>query len=275
MPWASVFDNVWLPLRLAGVSRMIAEDRVRTMLRNVGLSEFADAYPAELSGGMKMRTSIARALVTQPSVLLMDEPFAALDEITRGRLNADLLAWWAARQLSVLFVTHSVYEAVFLSQRVLVMSPRPGRIVAEVASSSRIRATRRFERRRPISPRAARCRMRSRRRRRRPPRELAVVAGVEHRRACCSAGKRSCGSRRSRRTRCRRRRWWRRRCGRTFRRSRRAGGSRSRSRSVRWRSRARAASSSRRCSRCRGAWRRRSFRWRCCCRSRRSSRSHR
>ena len=132
MPWASVFDNVWLPLRLGGVSRLLAADRVRTLLGSVGLGEFAEAYPAELSGGMKMRTSIARALVTQPSVLLMDEPFAALDEITRGRLNADLLAWWAARRLSVLFVTHSVYEAVFLSQRVLVMSPRPGRIVAQV-----------------------------------------------------------------------------------------------------------------------------------------------
>jgi len=132
MPWASVFDNVWLPLRLAGVSRKAAQAQVSTMLRNVGLADFAQAYPAELSGGMKMRTSIARSLVTQPRVLLMDEPFAALDEITRSRLNADLLAWCATRRLSVLFVTHSVYEAVFLSQRVLVMSPRPGRIVAEV-----------------------------------------------------------------------------------------------------------------------------------------------
>jgi NitT/TauT family transport system ATP-binding protein len=132
MPWASVFDNVWLPLRLAGVSRAQADEPVRTMLRNVGLGEFAHAYPAELSGGMKMRTSIARALVTEPSALLMDEPFAALDEITRSRLNADLLAWCALRRLSVLFVTHSVFEAVFLSHRVLVMSPRPGRIVAEV-----------------------------------------------------------------------------------------------------------------------------------------------
>ena len=132
MPWASVFDNVWLPLRLMGVSRMIAEDRVRTMLGNVGLSEFANACPAELSGGMKMRTSIARALVTQPSALLMDEPFAALDEITRSRLNADLLAWWAARQLSVLFVTHSVYESVYLSSRVVVMSARPGRLHADI-----------------------------------------------------------------------------------------------------------------------------------------------
>jgi len=132
MPWARVFDNVWLPLRLAGVSRASARDPVMTMLGSVGLSEFAEAYPAELSGGMKMRTSIARALVTEPSVLLMDEPFAALDEITRGRLNTDLLTWCAARRLTVLFVTHSVYEAVFLSQRVLVMSARPGRIVAEV-----------------------------------------------------------------------------------------------------------------------------------------------
>jgi NitT/TauT family transport system ATP-binding protein len=132
MPWASVFDNVWLPLRLAGVSRAAARDRVMTMLRSVGLGEFAQAYPAELSGGMKMRTSIARSLVTEPSVLLMDEPFAALDEITRSRLNDDLLTWCNARRLTVLFVTHSVYESVFLSQRVLVMSARPGRIVAEV-----------------------------------------------------------------------------------------------------------------------------------------------
>jgi NitT/TauT family transport system ATP-binding protein len=132
MPWASVFDNVWLPLRLAGVSRAEADDRVMTMLLSVGLGDFAQAYPAELSGGMKMRTSIARSLVTEPSVLLLDEPFAALDEITRCRLNEDLLTWCAARRLTVLFVTHSIYEAVSLSRRVLVMSARPGRIVAEV-----------------------------------------------------------------------------------------------------------------------------------------------
>jgi len=132
MPWASVFDNVWLPLRLAGASRDAAAAPVQAMLDRVGLGEFAQSFPAELSGGMKMRASIARSLVTQPDVLLMDEPFAALDAITRGRLNADLLAWYAARPLSVLFVTHSVDEAVFLSQRVLVMSPRPGRVVAEV-----------------------------------------------------------------------------------------------------------------------------------------------
>jgi len=132
MPWASVFDNVWLPLRLAGHSRAASRDRVEAALRGVGLQDFGAAFPAELSGGMKMRTSIARALITQPRVLLMDEPFAALDEITRSRLNSDLLALWAAQGLSVLFVTHSVYESVFLSQRVLVLGQRPGRVVAEV-----------------------------------------------------------------------------------------------------------------------------------------------
>ena len=130
MPWASVFDNVWLPLRLAGVSRTAARERIDAALRSVGLQDFAGAYPAELSGGMKMRASIARALVTQPRVLLMDEPFAALDEFTRQRLNADLLQWWQARSLAVLFVTHSIFEAVFLSQRVVVMGARPGRVVA-------------------------------------------------------------------------------------------------------------------------------------------------
>ena len=133
MPWASVFDNVWLPLRLAGRSRDQARPQVMEMLATVGLSAFADAYPAELSGGMKMRASIARALVARPRVLLMDEPFAALDEITRERLNDDLLGWARALSLSALFVTHSVFEAAYLSRRVLVMSARPGRIVAEVA----------------------------------------------------------------------------------------------------------------------------------------------
>jgi NitT/TauT family transport system ATP-binding protein len=130
MPWASVFDNVWLPLRLAGVSRTAARERVDAALASVGLKDFAGAFPSELSGGMKMRASIARALVTQPRVLLMDEPFAALDEFTRQRLNADLLQWWQRRPLAVLFVTHSLFEAVFLSQRVLVMGARPGRVMA-------------------------------------------------------------------------------------------------------------------------------------------------
>ena len=132
MPWASVFDNVWLPLRLAGLKRTAAAPRVRAALAHVGLSDFERAHPAELSGGMKMRASIARALVTRPRALLMDEPFAALDEITRQKLNADLLAWWSSQQLATLFVTHSVFEAVFLSQRVLVMGARPGRVVAEI-----------------------------------------------------------------------------------------------------------------------------------------------
>jgi len=132
MPWASVFDNVWLPLRLQGVSRSAAAPLVRQMLARVGLAQTEMAYPAELSGGMKMRASIARALVTQPAVLLMDEPFAALDEITRQKLNSDLLEWWQRQRLAALFVTHSVFEAVFLSQRVIVMGARPGRITAEV-----------------------------------------------------------------------------------------------------------------------------------------------
>ncbi len=133
MPWASVFDNVWLPLRLGGMGRDAAHDRIERALNSVGLLDFAAAFPGELSGGMKMRVSIARALVTEPQLLLMDEPFAALDEITRQKLNADLLASWQSKDLATLFVTHSVYESVFLSQRVLVMSARPGRIVAEVA----------------------------------------------------------------------------------------------------------------------------------------------
>ena len=132
MPWASVYDNVWLPLRLAGIRRESARERIGRVLDAVGLGDFADAFPGELSGGMKMRVSIARALITEPKLLLMDEPFAALDEITRQKLNVDLLASWQRQQLATLFVTHSVYESVFLSQRVLVMSARPGRIVAEL-----------------------------------------------------------------------------------------------------------------------------------------------
>ncbi len=132
MPWASVFDNVWLPLRLRGMPRAQAAPRVHEVLAGVGLAEFAQAFPAELSGGMKMRTSIARALVTAPEVLLMDEPFAALDDITRQKLNGDLLRWWHGRGMAALFVTHSAAEAVFLSQRVLVMAARPGRIVFEL-----------------------------------------------------------------------------------------------------------------------------------------------
>lgn len=133
MPWASVFDNVWLPLRLQGQSRAQATPAVHAVLARVGLADFAAARPAQLSGGMKMRASIARALVTRPRVLLMDEPFAALDDITRQALNTDLLQWWhGAGDMAALFVTHSVAEAVALSQRVLVMAARPGRVVAEL-----------------------------------------------------------------------------------------------------------------------------------------------
>lgn len=132
MPWATVLDNVLLPLKLGGKSRSQALPTVREALHLVGLDGFSHSYPRELSGGMKMRVSIARALVTQPSILLMDEPFGALDEITRSKLNGDVLKLWSQKRWTVVFVTHNIYEAVYLSNRVIVMAARPGRVVADI-----------------------------------------------------------------------------------------------------------------------------------------------
>ena len=133
MPWARVAENVRLPLDLAGMPRAEAEPRIAEALDMVGLSQFRQSYPRELSGGMQMRVSIARALAVQPSILLMDEPFGALDEFTRNKLDSDLYQLWQQRGFTVVFVTHSIYEAVFLSSRVVVMAARPGRVIADVA----------------------------------------------------------------------------------------------------------------------------------------------
>jgi NitT/TauT family transport system ATP-binding protein len=133
MPWARVAANVRLPLDLARVERSEASRDADAALALVGLSDFAAHLPRELSGGMQMRVSIARALALRPNLLLMDEPFGALDEFTRQRLDTELLGLWAQQRLTTIFVTHSIYEAVFLSTRVAVMGARPGRVIAEIA----------------------------------------------------------------------------------------------------------------------------------------------
>ncbi len=144
MPWATVADNVWLPLKLAGVGRRAARDRIAEVLEMVHLQGFENAYPRELSGGMKMRVSIARALITRPSVLLMDEPFASLDEITRCKLSNDLLELWHGKDWTVVFVTHSVFESVYLSNRIVVMAARPGRVIADLDIAGALSARRGF-----------------------------------------------------------------------------------------------------------------------------------
>jgi len=132
MPWATVEENVALPLKLLGVPPAEIRRRVEERLDRLGLAGFAPAYPRELSGGMKMRVSIARALVARPRLLLLDEPFSALDEITRWKLNDELLALWRGEGLTIVFVTHSVYESAYLATRIAVLSARPGRIVGEI-----------------------------------------------------------------------------------------------------------------------------------------------
>jgi NitT/TauT family transport system ATP-binding protein len=130
-PWRNVVDNVAFPLEIAGMAKRERIERARHFVSMVGLDGFEKRYPSELSGGMRQRVSMARTLASEPKILLMDEPFAALDEITRFRLNDDLLALWRNLRKTVIFVTHSVFESVYLSQRVIVMTPRPGRIGGE------------------------------------------------------------------------------------------------------------------------------------------------
>jgi NitT/TauT family transport system ATP-binding protein len=132
LPWSNVFDNVYLPLRLAGVSRATAQPRIRDALEMVGLSQFREALPRQLSGGMKMRSAIARALVTRPALLLMDEPFAALDEVARFKLNDELLELKSKLETTIVFVTHSVAESVYLSTRILVLAAKGGVVVDEI-----------------------------------------------------------------------------------------------------------------------------------------------
>ena len=145
LPWATTEQNVHLPLRLAGTTLHVARPLIHTTLARLGLAGFEQAKPAALSGGMRMRVSIARALVSQPKLLLMDEPFAALDEFTRHRLQDDLHTLWREARTTIVFVTHSIYEAAYLASRILVMTPRPGRIAAEIRCTLPETADRRID----------------------------------------------------------------------------------------------------------------------------------
>ncbi len=145
LPWATAAANVALPIRLRRTDPAGAAARVRAALADVGLAGFEDARPRQLSGGMRMRVSIARALVTRPRLLLLDEPFAALDEFTRHRLQEDLLALWRTHRCTIVFVTHSIYEACFLARRIVLMTPRPGRIARELAQTLPESAGRRLD----------------------------------------------------------------------------------------------------------------------------------
>ncbi len=131
LPWRTVLDNAALPLELRGVPRSERHDRAAAILKEVGLAEAQHRYPAQLSGGMRMRASLARALITNPQLLLMDEPFAALDEITRQRLDEMLRQLWRERGMTVIFVTHSIAEATYLGERAVVLSSRPARVVLD------------------------------------------------------------------------------------------------------------------------------------------------
>jgi NitT/TauT family transport system ATP-binding protein len=131
LPWRNVLQNTLLPVEVQGLDSKVYGERARNLLEMVGLTGFERKYPFELSGGMQQRVSITRALVNDPAVLLMDEPFGALDALTREQMNLDLQRIWAAARKTVLLITHSIIESVFLSDRVLVMSPRPGRMIAE------------------------------------------------------------------------------------------------------------------------------------------------
>ena len=132
MPWRTVHDNIGLPLEMTALSKVERDERVRDMLPLLGLDDFAEAHPGELSGGMAQRVALGRTLVQQPQVLLLDEPFGALDALTREKISFDLLRIWAEYQQTVMMVTHDINEAVLLSDRVIVLSQRPGRVIADI-----------------------------------------------------------------------------------------------------------------------------------------------